>query len=539
MADIRNRYRLFELELTESKRLPLAPGADEKYLYACRNNTVLIFFSVVSFGAISVSMFGFIVSHPLLWPLLEFYFLTIMYFVISLGVNIFTRSFDLAAHKKLVREWKPVRRPAVDVFLPTAGEPLEVLENTWIGVREMASHYGGGVRVYCLDDSARSSVRELANSFGFKYSSRPNRGEHKKAGNLRHGFKISSGVAIAIFDADFRPREDFLNELMPYFYKYPRAGIVQSPQYFDVCPEQNWLERGAGAVQELFYRSSQVARQSLDASICVGSNAIYRRAALTSIGGTALIEHSEDVHTGFNMRMKGWTIVYVPVLLAKGLCPSSMTAFFKQQYRWCMGSMSLLSSSKFWAAKLSLRSRMAYMSGFMYYICTGIGSLFAPIIPLALLLLYPGEIRLINYVLIIPAIVFTQVVYPMWHKVTYGIEAWATRSVYGWAHLFSITDAITGRAMGWQPTGAKVYKDRRYVTFRILQATCNLVPAIIWVGVAALRFAYRWDLNYLPILMTGIYYLAICGKVTFSSERSYSLGRIWSGLGKRLVSRSV
>src|SRR6185369_7761254 len=99
---------------------------------------------------------------------------------------------------------------------------------------------------------------------------------------------------------------------------------------------------------ELFYRISQVSRQAHDASICVGSNAVYRRAALDDTGGTALIEHSEDVHTGFNMRMHGWTIQYIPVILAKGLSPADMKAFFKQQYRWCLGSMTLLGSGKFW-----------------------------------------------------------------------------------------------------------------------------------------------------------------------------------------------
>ncbi len=147
---------------------------------------------------------------------------------------------------------------------------------------------------------------------------------------------------------------------------------MQSPQYFDIHQNQNWLQRGAGAVQEFFYRFSQPARQNHDASICVGSNAVYRRTALAQTGGTALIEHSEDVHTGFDLRLKGWTIQYIPVILAKGLCPDDMKSFFKQQYRWCMGSMSLLGSKKFWKPKISIQGRSSYFSGFLYYIHTAI-----------------------------------------------------------------------------------------------------------------------------------------------------------------------
>ena len=61
----------------------------------------------------------------------------------------------------------------------------------------------------------------------------------------------------------------------------------------------------------------------LHAAICVGSNAVYRRAALDSNGGTTLIEHSEDVHTGFDLRRNGWPLRYIPVNLATGLCPAT------------------------------------------------------------------------------------------------------------------------------------------------------------------------------------------------------------------------
>jgi cellulose synthase (UDP-forming) len=60
----------------------------------------------------------------------------------------------------------------------------------------------------------------------------------------------------------------------------------------------SWLQRGAGATQELFYRWIQPSRDRAGAPICVGTCAVYRLAALASVGGFAQIEHSEDVHTG-------------------------------------------------------------------------------------------------------------------------------------------------------------------------------------------------------------------------------------------------
>lgn len=92
---------------------------------------------------------------------------------------------------------------------------------------------------------------------------RPDRPSLKKAGNLRHAFAQTSGEAIAIFDADFCPRTDFLRETVPYLVHDASIGIVQTPQYFRYRKEQTWIEKGAGVTQEFFYRMVQVKNCNL------------------------------------------------------------------------------------------------------------------------------------------------------------------------------------------------------------------------------------------------------------------------------------
>ena len=242
-----------------------------------------------------------------------------------------------------------------------------------------------------------------------------------------------------------------------------------------------------------------------------------------TLGGTALIEHSEDVHTGFNLRMHGWKLQYVPINLAKGLCPDTMTAFFKQQYRWCMGSMSLLTSDKFWKTKLKLRTRLSYFSGFLYYIHTALNSFIAPIIPLVLLMFIPEVVKLEYTIYVIPAFVFSWILYPIWHKSIYGIEAWATRSVYGWAHLFAIFDAITRRAMSWTPTGAVKGRDYRYTVFRIAQVLFNFIPGLLWMILSVWHITKSNDPAFMFMLLSGVLYLAISSKVTFYTARQLKL----------------
>ena len=87
---------------------------------------------------------------------------------------------------------------------------------------------------------------------------RDNAPELKKAGNLRYAFARTSGEAIAILDADFCPRADFLKETVPYFNHDASIGILQTPQFFRFRDEQTWIEQGAGVTQEFFYRMVQV-----------------------------------------------------------------------------------------------------------------------------------------------------------------------------------------------------------------------------------------------------------------------------------------
>lgn len=493
--------------------LPLPPTDREKYSYARRHLWILTISSLISFCCLVVSQFKLAQSTPVLWiytPLLVF---TVLYYLVSLRVNGFTRDFDIAHHKRLVHNWRPEVYPTVDVFLPVCGEPIEVLHNTWRHVREMADRYPGVCVPFVLDDGASPELAAMARDFGFRYGTRENRGWFKKAGNLHFGFGQSDGQYILILDADFTPRADLLQELLPYLEADPRIGIVQSPQYFRVLDSQNWIERGAGAVQELFYRSVQVSRQGSDGAICVGSCAVYRRAALETNGGTTLIEHSEDVHTGFDLRGLGWDLRYVPVAVSTGVCPDSAGAFFNQQYRWCSGSMSLLGSRKFWQAKIRLSSRLCYMSGFFYYIHTALFTFAAPVIPIVLLLMMPEKLQVEHLILVLPSIIYTTLVFPMWHKAPYRLEAWAARMMYGWAHVFAIWDILRKNRMGWQPTGSSGAKKNKTRRFWIGMWVWSGGTALIWVVGAVYRTFTMDAPDFALILSSGLFYALVVGRV--------------------------
>jgi cellulose synthase (UDP-forming) len=348
-----------------------------KYLYIERTPTWLVR-ALYTFGIIAwlLVIHGFwdaIVADPFyryfVGPILIF--LTV-YYLSSFGLNLFYRRFDLKKHFSLVETyWSGVEtNPSLDIFLPICGEDDAILRKTWDNVSRL--NYANK-KVYVLDDSKDrwDEHESLAKEYGFSVLRRPNRGEMKKAGNLKYGFERSNGEFIAIFDADFAPHPDFIRELLPYMGD-SKVGIVQSPQYFEATDQvhkRSLLEYGAAYVQEDFYRVIQVARDRLGGALCCGSNAIYRRSALDTIGGPLQVQYSEDSRTGVALVGKGWTMRYVPIILAIGLCPDSAYSYFHQQHRWCSGSMELLTTKKeFWTASMPFKARVCYISGFLYYL---------------------------------------------------------------------------------------------------------------------------------------------------------------------------
>lgn len=493
--------------------LPQPPDDKEKYSYVNRNALLMVGWSAVGFMFLVLSQVRMIQVSAWFWAYLPFLTFTVLYFIISTVVTGANKDFDLAAHDAVVKSWRPQTYPSVDVLLPVCGEPVAVLRNTWTHVALMAEHYRGEVNVYVLDDADSPQLRRMAREFGYVYAGRSNRGWYKKAGNLLYGYRISRGDYILLLDADFAPRPDMLDETLPHMEADPAVGIVQTPQFFRVLDTQNWLERGAGAVQELFYRNVQTSLSRYDGAICVGTCAVYRRAALDDNGGMTLIEHSEDVHTGFDLYLRGWRLKYVPIALSTGVCPDNVAAYVNQQYRWCSGNMSMLGSAKFWKSKLPWRVRLSYLSGFFYYVHTALMTFVLPLIPIALLAGLPQDLRLTNLVYMVPGLIYAGVVFPLWHRAPYRLEAYACRMVYGWAHVFTIWDVLRNNRMGWQPSGSSAKKQGRSKRFWIGMIGWTAATAAAWVGLCLWRMYTMDPLNFMVLLAAGLFYAAVAARV--------------------------
>ena len=467
--------------------LPQAPSDAEKYSYFGVQRRWPFVWMFVSQLCLIYAFTTVMLRTP--DTALGLIFLTVMVppVFVNFWLRMRRRRISLEAHVVEVEQWRASRQtyPSVDVFLPSCGEDPAVLTNTFDHVA--ALEWDGELAVYVLDDADSAATKALSEKYGFTYMVRPNRGEWKKAGNLIAGFERTNGEFIVVYDADFAPRPDFLWETVPYMAE-EATGVVQTAQYFDVDGRVNYFARFAGALQELFFRWIQPARDTCEAAICAGTNVVYRRTAVEAAGGFAKVPIGEDVHSGVKLWVANYRTRYVPIVLAKGLAPDSWDALTNQQYRWCRSSMLLMMSGFFRDAPFGKKQRVSFWAAFLYYMASA-ALPFTSVLPtLIMVWFFAGAIKPSNYVLMIPSVIATLFVFPLvargWRPTIYRVA-----TVNSFCHLLAVSDALRNQVQNWVPTGAtgsvRTRRPRSGVPQRVawMARTWLLVTQLLlWVG---------------------------------------------------------
>lgn len=100
-------------------------------------------------------------------------------------------------------EWNAGGLPDVDVFVPTYGEPVELLRKTLTACLSMEYDGSDKVKVYLCDDAGRDEMRALAEELNVYLARKERAGA--KAGNLNYAMAHSSAPLIVVFDADMCP----------------------------------------------------------------------------------------------------------------------------------------------------------------------------------------------------------------------------------------------------------------------------------------------------------------------------------------------
>ena len=261
---------------------------------------------------------------------------------------------------------KPEKLEEVDVFIATLNEEDTLLEETLKACSKL--EYPKSVHIYLCDDGERNHLKPLAEKYGATYLARKSH-YSAKAGNYNYALKHSSSPYIALFDADMRPKKNFLLETMPFFIKYKKVGFVQTPQSFQ-NPDffQARFSKKMPCEQDYFYKHIQLARNNINSTILCGTNCVISRQALKEVGGFSQSTIAEDIATGMLIESKGYRAFAIKKVLARGETADNYHDFLRQRSRWGRGC---IQTAKFYSILrikgLTCRQKLDYLVAINYW----------------------------------------------------------------------------------------------------------------------------------------------------------------------------
>jgi len=268
-----------------------------------------------------------IVGDPLLYGLL----LTTFIFMSLKTIHEWIHYFYITIPKTP----ETIKIYTVDVFTTfCAGEPYEMIEETLIAIKAITYPH----ETYLCDEANDPYLKDFCNESGIHYVTRTKK-MNAKAGNINNALSFSSGELCVVLDPDHVPMPNFLDPIVNHFNN-PEIGFVQIVQAYS-NNDENLIAKGAAQQTYQFYGPMMMTMNKYGTVLAIGANCTFRRSALDSIGGHAA-GLAEDMHTAMQLHSKGWKSVYVPLVLARGLVPSTLSAYDKQQLKWSRGVFDLL-----------------------------------------------------------------------------------------------------------------------------------------------------------------------------------------------------
>ncbi len=145
---------------------------------------------------------------------------------------------------------------------------------------------------------------------------------------------------IGLVDADDIVQPHYLRETAPYFSD-PSLGFVQT---FEGNRDYQGSDYYAACVDsfQAFYLSVMSSRNERDTVPFVGTMGLFRRSALTAVGGWNEWCICEDTEASVRVTRDGWSGLYIPRCFGRGVVPPSFAGMLTQRHRWCFGAMQIL-----------------------------------------------------------------------------------------------------------------------------------------------------------------------------------------------------
>lgn len=201
------------------------------------------------------------------------------------------------------------------------------------------------LEIQVLDDSTDETVdiaaalveKKKKEGFDIKHIRRGSR-EGFKAGALKEGLKVAKGRYIAIFDADFIPKKDFLKKTLPCFTS-DEIGMVQT-RWEHLNGDYSLLTKAQALALDGHFVIEQTVRNKAGFFINFnGTGGVWKKECIEDAGNWHADTLTEDLDLSYRAQLNGWKFVFLNDFTSPAELPSEINALKTQQFRWTKGAI--------------------------------------------------------------------------------------------------------------------------------------------------------------------------------------------------------
>lgn len=277
--------------------------------------------------------------------------------------------FIMVYYHRKYRDVKPAQRenfnnPVVTIQLPLYNE-LYVVERLIQSVCEI-DYPKDKMEIQVLDDSTDETTQIVSSivqkkkeeGFDIVHIRRDSR-KGFKAGALKEGLKTAKGEFVAIFDADFIPRKDFLTKTLSFFSD-DKVGMVQT-RWEHLNGDYSLLTRAQALSLDGHFVIEQTVRNKAGMFIQFnGTGGVWRKVCIEDAGNWHDDTLTEDLDLSYRAQLNGWRFVFLKDVTSPAELPAEINALKAQQFRWTKGAIETAKKilPLVWKSKVPLKIKM-------------------------------------------------------------------------------------------------------------------------------------------------------------------------------------
>ncbi|MFQ5448011.1 MAG: cellulose synthase family protein [Saprospiraceae bacterium] len=449
--------------------------------------------------------------------------------------------------------FKPAEWPFVTIQLPIFNE-MYVVERLVDNIMQL-DYPKDRFEVHVLDDSTDETLEITRQKVG-EYKSKGFlieqilRSDRKgfKAGALKDAMPLAKGEFIAIFDADFLPKPDFLRSTLVHFQD-EKVGVVQT-RWEHLNENYSLITRLQALQLNVHFHVEQQGRKAGNYLLQFnGTAGVWRRSTIDDAGGWEADTLTEDLDLSIRAQLKGWEIVYLEEVGSPAELPAEMNGLKSQQFRWMKGGAETARKMlpTVWRSHLSLGQKIhatLQLGGSTVFVCVFVMGVFS--VPMLLfwskaqlgaaILQYgflgmialigvhytanvqaPGQEgsylkRLLKFILLFPLFLALSMGLSLHNTIAVVQGWWGKKSAFIRTPKFNIQGL------------ADTFRSRKYVATRMSWTTLLEGLLAVYFLVAAGMGLYTENFGFLPLHLTlalgyGAIFFYTLRHMRFSSQR--------------------